>query len=1285
MYMEGRGMGTEYGGAGDAVIAFFNEYLVRRDLHGTLFWLMEGIQWVGTGKEELVNGKKEAHRALEIEFSQDPEPYELEWGRMWESVVAQECAVFLCELKVMRDITGGKVCIVEVRVNAACIQTPEGWKIATIHASAPNPLQTEEEFFPVSYAENAGVILKEKIEKNTIDLLGKNIPGGIMGGYVEPGFPLYYVNDRMLECLGYGYEEFTEAIEGLVVNGMHPEDRDWVSKEVYSAFSAGKDYEVRYRMLKRDGSYIYVNDIGKQVETADGRKVCISVVRDITGEVEAEKKLRKENIKYNALFQSVLCGIVQFRMGEDGKLEFRNANREAIRIMGYEPQAFWQEKRWDFASVFAEEDRKNVLQSFSLLKGPEDNSQMEYRVRRRDGSACWVLGSASRIQDEDGEWLIQSVFLDIDSRKRAQLQNQRLSMQVKARDEILKLALDHTSIFEFYYYPGKRLCLIPPQTCGYAECRERYENMPESFAQDCVKQEDRKAFIRFYENFHRTCETAESRVQLVNGMWCRIILSAVDYDEEGRMESAVGIVEDITKEHIMELKLAETKTKDRLTGLWESGEGKQRVQEYIAQKPAGENCVMMLLDMDHFGRLNESEGVAFSNAVLQEVADILREETKQEDICIRLGGDEFMLLVKNCGKKEAVDLGPRIAERVKELLPAEGREVQVSASIGMCSSEVVDEYTGLYQCAASTLKYVKNHNPGTAACYLDTSNELGVMLTDMYEEKHQITLIDKENPRRGESVVSFALDLLGKSKNLEDAVTLLFAHVGKTYHLDRVSLLEMDSEFLTARFSYQWAAKKKDYFFNRTFYLTKENYMAASAAYDSEGLCEYCSNQEISPFPSCLHTAIWNRGIYVGALGVESWEPDFTWSEELRGLISELGKIIPSFIMKARADALSKAKTDFLSRMSHEIRTPMNAIVGMTAIARNVAGNEEKVLECLDKLETTNQYLISLVNDILDMSRIESGKMELHPGKFDLSEIIRRLEQMLRPQAEQKGLSFIVENGCQGEKEVLVDRLRLEQVLINIIGNAIKFTRKGHVRICLQPVEKTADFLSLRISVSDTGIGIAPEAMENIFNAFEQVRSDAEANYGGTGLGLTISSRLVQLMGGRLLVESQEGKGSEFYCTLTFPYAVEVRFGLQEGRKTERAGEVKLQGKRILLVEDNELNSEIAQTLLEMQGMVVETAADGLEAIACFQGHPEKYYDAVLMDIRMPNMDGLEAARRIRTMERKDSRTIPIIAMTANAFDEDMQRSLEMGMNGHLTKPMELAVVLKTLQDCING
>lgn len=998
-----------------------------------------------------------------------------------------------------------------------------------------------------------------------------------------------------------------------------------------------------------------------------------------SGQTRSARDKEQEASRYDKLFESVLCGIVQYRLDENGEVVFENANREAIRIFGYEPDEFWAKKDWNLPSLIMEEDRERVLDEVGWLSKPGDINTYEYRVKKKDGSPCWIIGSAEVILNNEGQEIIQSVFLDIDKRKKAEQRNRVLSEQVEASNVVLQLALEHTTTFEFYYYPNRHLCVLPDRLCAFYGTKKEYENVPYDLADLCVTDEYHESFCQVFDRIRMGERTSSLEFRTRTGLWCRVTLSVISYLEDGNPNLVIGILEDVSKQKEMELALEDARSRDTLTGLYNKDAGVRMVQEYMLKKPASECCCLMLLDMDDLGDINAIEGNTFADAILQEVASILKAETSGDDIQIRLGGDEFMLFIKNCTKQQATVIGPRIAEQVRSIITWPDKNLQVSVSIGMCVTDVADEYNSLYRCSESALKYVKENGKGSAACYLDTCNELGINLTQLYVEEHPVNAIDCTPPSGSEDLVSFALDLLGKSKKLDDAVFLLLSRIGKTFHLDRVSILEADTEFLTARFTYQWVRRRSAFKLGQEFYISMEELAEARQCYDEEGMCTINPNARIFTCASGIHGGIWDCGELVGDMSFEVNEENYQWPDEQRKLLKELVKIVPSFCMKAKADAVSRAKTDFLSRMSHEIRTPMNAISGMTAIAKTVLDDKERAMDCLDKIESANTYLLNLINDILDMSRIESGKIELNIDNIDMDELIRNLQTLLRPQSVEKGVQLIFENGYRDSRPLVGDELRLNQVLINIIGNAVKFTEKGGtVKVKVEQVWADADNVRLHFSVKDTGIGIEASALKRIFNVFEQAEKGTAARHGGTGLGLAISSSLVQLMGGILEVKSQVGIGSEFYFTLPFVFGERVETPVNEEVMCKKSYD--FTGKRILLAEDNELNQEIARTILEMQGMLVECADDGGEALSMFEAHEPGYYDGILMDIRMPVMDGLEASRRIRTLGHADSRTIPIIAISANAFDEDSRKSLESGMNGHLSKPIQVERLQEMLE-----
>lgn len=369
----------------------------------------------------------------------------------------------------------------------------------------------------------------------------------------------------------------------------------------------------------------------------------------------------------------------------------------------------------------------------------------------------------------------------------------------------------------------------------------------------------------------------------------------------------------------------------------------------------------------------------------------------------------------------------------------------------------------------------------------------------------------------------------------------------------------------------------------------------------------------------------------------------------------------------------SRAKSRFFSRMSHEIRTPLHAIIGMAQInsSRDI-GREAK--ENNEGILTASRHLLDLISDVLDMSKIEAGKFELIDEPFTIREMLGEVSGIIRQRCEEKGIRFFDRWQELPHFGVTGDRLRLKQILFNLLGNAVKFTESGGaITFAVTLIQETSEAVTLRFSVSDTGIGIKEEAIAHLFDGFEQGDSRIAATYGGTGLGLSISQSLAGKMGGEIAVNSEYGKGSEFFFTLVF----------KEHEVPEAAPEADtpadFTGKRILLVEDMELNRVILRKLLADTHIAIEEAVDGREGVARFEESPKGYFDAVLMDIQMPVMDGYEAAAAIRGLSRPDAGTLPIFALTANAYREDIERAKQSGMNEHLAKPIDIAALLGLL------
>ena len=385
-----------------------------------------------------------------------------------------------------------------------------------------------------------------------------------------------------------------------------------------------------------------------------------------------------------------------------------------------------------------------------------------------------------------------------------------------------------------------------------------------------------------------------------------------------------------------------------------------------------------------------------------------------------------------------------------------------------------------------------------------------------------------------------------------------------------------------------------------------------------------------------------------------------------------------------QAEEASQSKTSFLYQMSHEIRTPMNGIMGMLTLAQEKLDASHPAAQYLTRVEELSGHLLSLINDILDMSRIEAGKVELEEKAFSLRSLGNKLYDMFAKNLESRGINYEVNFEDMTIDYVIGDELRISQIIINFLSNAVKFTQEGEIIVTFRQMFLQDGNADLMIRVHDTGIGMDPEFINRIFRPFEQEGADTTRKCGGTGLGMAITDQLVKLMNGEIVVKSTPGEGSDFSVFLHLPVA-EGPVPAEQIEKENTAEEAEpeeievFRGRRILMAEDNEINAMVAREILGQMGAGIDVAENGQRAVEMFDEKPENYYDFILMDVQMPVMNGREAAKAIRRLPRKDAGEILIFALSADAFVEDERRSLESGMNGHYVKPVDFEALQKNV------
>ena len=821
---------------------------------------------------------------------------------------------------------------------------------------------------------------------------------------------------------------------------------------------------------------------------------------------------------------------------------------------------------------------------------------------------------------------------------------------------------------------------------GVTECH--YDSDALEQLKACCLHEDDREMVR------EALRESENEIDLV--FEARMSEEATDYswmemtgkvicDANGERSKIIGSIKNIHEKKIQELMELDTVRRDPVTGLYRRSVGEKMISAQWEENTAG--C-LLLLDMDRFRELDERYGIVFGDAILEQIgSSILKiKETFTEDgrimMAVREGGDEILIWMEGAGKAEAADFLQALRERIAGIYPDAGFCLQISS--GGAERRKKEELSALMDRAAWALAYAKNSRSGVSVFYEDLSGEQLESLC----RKPEIDEIVSVSYQRGIPMVPLVFNFFDKSSDVRGILSVLLVKLGTHYGLSDILISEADAQFYTVHMAYQWHSRPEYRIGGGAKYFTEEEYEEYAASLNG-GFRIFAGSAErkkendffvIPPRTSCLTVPLYDSGKYTGCITYAADAEQLNLREAERGELLEIAKIIESNINRERYDLASRAKSDFLSRMSHEIRTPMNAIIGMTGIAIQEKQDSQKVEDCLHKIDSSSQYLLSLINDILDMSKIESGKMKLENGIFSMKQLLEGVYNLIEPQTMEKNIEFTREFVIS-EEWVTGDSLHLNQVLINLLGNAVKFTpRGGHIR--LKAVQKPAGegMVKTTFSVRDDGIGVSSENRQRIFRSFEQASDDTSRKYGGTGLGLAISDRLVRMMGGHIALESEENKGSDFSFTLLQTVG---RRPAEEDDKLTDGALAGLEGARILLVEDNELNLEIARTILEMQKCQVETALNGQEGVDRFCESSEGYYDLILMDIRMPVMDGLEAAKLIRASGRTDARTVPIVAMSANAFEEDVKKSLESGMNAHLAKPFQMEDLIRTMRRII--
>ena len=798
---------------------------------------------------------------------------------------------------------------------------------------------------------------------------------------------------------------------------------------------------------------------------------------------------------------------------------------------------------------------------------------------------------------------------------------------------------------------------------------------PEFLDNDSIHPADKAKLVNAVKSSDGVLDV-DFRLQHANGEFQWVNLSgSITFDENKERSRVVGCIHNVHQHKLLEQAQKRKQIYDSITSFYRLGSGLEVVETLCRDDPEG---VLVLLEIQQFSKIDERYGLIFGDIILEQFAGLLAKRFQEDGlnggIYIRAGADQMLVWLPVCTTGPIV----RSVQGLEKEFGALTDEKHLSLSL-KCGIAVTGSRNSLSEALEQTKTALTaaRHGKQEIMFYEELSTVEKACAVDVaFAEVASLERLKEM------TLSSIALNLFDRDGDTSVVLDILALKLQEKYHLTDIVITHFNGEYMVNNLLYCWKTWEKKDGWDGMVHCSEKQYQHFVETQEMQQLLtsgeSIWKEPLIQPFASGRNDIVFHmtdNGQYSGSIVFRDIDQEVLEKKEECKCLEEISAIIQNRLNLERHDLSAKAKSDFLARMSHEIRTPMNGIIGMTEIALKDGQTEERRIDCLRKIEHSSEYLLGLINDILDMSKIESGKMRLIEEKCNLMEMIQGLHPLLEAKLNENNIQYIADIQLKNHW-FLADSLRLNQVLINLLGNALKYSKPdGHVWLTVRETEEEKGFSNLYFQIRDDGIGISLENQQLIFRKFEQADNSDNARKQGTGLGLAISRRIVRMMDSDIKLESEPGKGSSF--------SFSVKLQPVSGEKTtvtSQPEEISFPGKRILVVEDNELNMEIICTILENYGIETEQAVNGKEAVRRMEESVPGYYDMIFMDIMMPEMDGLEATRTIRNLDRKDCKKIPIYAMSANAFDEDVKRSLASGMNGHLSKPVNLQVLEKTLQ-----
>ncbi len=1166
----------------------------------------------------------------------------------------------------------------------------------------------------------------------------QSMPVGVFSYQVDSDNRFTFVSQGLLDMLGYTEEEFLDMCDGRFPMMVHGPDRSRVIQAIDDNILGGKGVPVRYRIQRKDGSLVWVQDQGRFVQASDGHTDVLVAVTDVTEEVRAHQALQE-------LANGTPAGLITMRKVGDA-VTIEGFNRATQRYLGVEEDELMGRpaEEW-FHSFVDPDDFAMVTMMLDELFGPKLQAECTYRVRDAHGEWRWMNYRGRTFPQADGSLVAYGVHVD-------RTERQQVTERLREQQQMYQAAVDTAQVLIWEFHPDTmRLTLA---ASPYAvECTRRlglpmvFDNMPEGLL-PFVDEQSREQIEAMFAAVARGEVISEaflrSKAQPGAPSFSFRVTSVMIYDSVGAPVKICGTAQDVSKQWVaadeyrqQHAHFSAEHGSDLIAKSW-ANLTRNEIVEYVPFTS---------------GALGIEEGMPFDEAYgkyadyvtsrkdRQEVKELLKREN-----LVQAYGEGRMTFAwefqRSRGEKASMWVmlqvhlfqHPETGDIECFLYGYDHTEQHLEAQMVQRMSEIGYDYMGVINPESQQFLFYRSGTMGDQAGRLEMSYDEAIALGQqgVSEEELQeglqkarldVVLAELEKSGRYEFTYS-AVDAEGRTRRklnqylfLDDAHQSIFyvqSDITEQHEEEQERIRQLDEEQRAHRRTSDLMQKILNTTPTAIFWKDAGlRFQGANAAFlrflgiesvddlvghtrgelglptlyeghakdEQRALDEGASTNRVSgmyapangPVRSvAISTSPFTQdGKVVGLVGsFEDVTDEVEHAHEIRRLNADLQ------VALAEAEHATQAEQTFLSNMSHDMRTPLNGIVGFTRMAL-ATDDAAKRQEFLEKIDYSGKMLLAMVNDVLDMSKIASGRMELLPQPVAAKDLLDAIIDMVQVMAQGKDIDLQSHIELGDDVCFDIDKLRVQQVLLNVMSNAVKYTKPGgHVRCDFRLLDKPERGCNTLIVIGDDGIGMSKEFQEHMFEPFtEENRGFESSSTQGTGLGLSIVKQIVDLMGGFVVVESEVNVGTTFSIYLPMP-VVEAQGPAAQQPDLKPASS---EGRHVMVFEDNDLNAEISRAILADHGVSAYRVHDGEEGYRVFAESAIGEFDALIVDMRMPKMGGLEAARAIRALDRPDAATVPIIAMTADAFADDVQACLDAGMDAHISKPIDPAVLMGEL------